>query len=113
MALTDEDLAAAGAENQYLRGNFAPLRSEGHTTDLTVDGTIPDGLDGHLLRTTPNPAGPVGPGHHWFLGDGMTHGVQLRDGQAVDVGHALVEQDQIGSPRASEFQALLTVGRIE
>ena len=83
MALTDENLAAAAAENQYLRGNFAPLRSEGHADDLRVEGTIPDGLDGHLLRTTPNPAGAVGPTHHWFLGDGMTHGIELCDGRAV------------------------------
>src|SRR5690242_7710361 len=64
--------------NTYLEGNFAPVREE-----LTVTGHIPDYLDGRFLRNGPNPVAEVDPAHyHWFTGDGMVHGVRLRDGRA-------------------------------
>ncbi|HQV58494.1 MAG TPA: carotenoid oxygenase family protein, partial [Ilumatobacteraceae bacterium] len=51
--------------------------------DLPITGTVPIELDGRYLRNGPNPIGPVDPAtHHWFLGDGMVHGVRLRDGRA-------------------------------
>ena len=74
MALTD---------NPYLEGNFAPVVEEVTAFDLEVTGTLPAGLDGRLLRNGPNPRGPVDPATHpWFVGDGMVHGVRLRDGRA-------------------------------
>ncbi|WP_028936637.1 carotenoid oxygenase family protein [Pseudonocardia spinosispora] len=69
--------------NDYLEGNFAPVREELTITDLQVTGTIPDYLDGRYLRNGPNPISEVDPAtYHWFLGDGMVHGVRLRDGKA-------------------------------
>lgn len=69
--------------NDYLEGNFAPVRKELTITDLEVTGTIPDYLDGRYLRNGPNPISEVDPAtYHWFLGDGMVHGVRLRDGKA-------------------------------
>jgi carotenoid cleavage oxygenase len=69
--------------NTYLEGSFAPVHEELTATDLTVTGTIPDYLDGRYLRNGPNPISEVDPVvYHWFLGDGMVHGVRLRDGQA-------------------------------
>ena len=47
-----------------------------------VGGTIPGELDGRYVRIGPNPFGKAGKGHHWFLGDGMVHGVRLKDGKA-------------------------------
>jgi len=69
--------------NPYLAGNFAPVHEELTVTDLAVTGHIPEHLDGRYLRNGPNPISEVDPvAYHWFLGDGMVHGVRLRDGRA-------------------------------
>ncbi len=71
------------ARNGYLDGNFGPVRTERTVTDLDVTGTIPAQLDGRFLRNGPNPVSEVDPAtYHWFMGDGMVHGVRLRDGKA-------------------------------
>ncbi|NKC00627.1 MAG: dioxygenase [Pseudomonadales bacterium] len=64
----------------HLRGNGRPVTEELTVTDLQVTGSIPKELDGRYLRTGPNPLS--GTSDHPFFGDGMTHGVRLRDGQA-------------------------------
>ena len=68
--------------SRYLEGAYAPLAEEYTAFDLPVTGTIPDGLDGRYLRNGPNPIGADPASHHWFVGDGMVHGVRLRDGRA-------------------------------
>ena len=69
--------------NRYLEGDFAPLHEEYTLTDLEVVGTIPDYLDGRYLRNGPNPIGEIDPElYHWFVGDGMVHGIRIRDGRA-------------------------------
>jgi carotenoid cleavage dioxygenase len=69
--------------NPYLQGGFAPIEQEYTLTDLEVSGTIPDYLDGRYLRNGPNPIGEIDPAlYHWFIGDGMVHGVRIRDGKA-------------------------------
>ncbi|KUI11417.1 carotenoid oxygenase [Mycobacterium sp. GA-1285] len=69
--------------NRYLEGAFAPIHEEHTLTDLEVIGTIPDHLDGRYLRNGPNPIGEVDPElYHWFTGDGMVHGIRIRDGRA-------------------------------
>ena len=40
----------------HLRNNWAPVLDERTDTDLRVDGTIPDVLQGTYVRTGPNPA---------------------------------------------------------
>ncbi len=68
--------------NPYLDGDFAPLHEEFTLTDLDVTGTVPDYLDGRYLRNGPNPIGEIDPElYHWFLGDGMLHGISIRDGR--------------------------------
>ncbi|MCH9642286.1 MAG: carotenoid oxygenase family protein [Actinomycetia bacterium] len=70
-------------ENRYLEGAFAPLSQEFTLTDLEVTGSIPDYLDGRYLRNGPNPIGEIDPElYHWFAGDGMVHGIRIRDGRA-------------------------------
>lgn len=50
---------------------------------MEVAGTIPDYLDGRYLGNGPNPIGEIDPEHtHWFIGDGMVHGIRIRDGKA-------------------------------
>ncbi len=69
--------------NRYLEGAYAPLAEEYTVTDLDVVGAIPDYLDGRYLRNGPNPIGKIDPErYHWFAGDGMVHGLRLRDGKA-------------------------------
>jgi carotenoid cleavage dioxygenase len=69
--------------NPYLEGNFAPVVEEITAEALPVTGTLPEHLDGRYLRIGPNPLAEADPAtYHWFLGDGMVHGVRLRDGQA-------------------------------
>ena len=73
-----------GQGRRYLEGNYAPVREEVTTTDLVVTGSIPRELHGRYLRIGPNPWPlPEGP-YHWFTGDGMVHGVALRDGRALE-----------------------------
>jgi carotenoid cleavage dioxygenase len=69
--------------NPYLLGNFAPVRDERDDADLEVTGAIPPELDGLLLRNGPNPILDPDPAmYHWFLGDGMLHGIELHAGKA-------------------------------
>ena len=70
------------APHPFLTGIHAPLHDERTLTDLAVTGTIPAALCGRYVRIGPNPFKPDPRGHHWFIGDGMVHGVRLRDGQA-------------------------------
>jgi carotenoid cleavage dioxygenase len=48
--------------------------------DLPVEGSIPPELCGLYARNGANPRN--GHSEHWFLGDGMIHGVSLRNGKA-------------------------------
>lgn len=69
--------------NRYLTGPYAPVEEELTAVDLAVTGELPPELDGRYLRNGPNPLVAVDPAtHHWFVGDGMVHGVRLRDGRA-------------------------------
>jgi carotenoid cleavage dioxygenase-like enzyme len=71
------------AINPYLEGNYAPVAGEVTAFDLPITGSLPPELDGRYLRNGPNPFTPPNAAtHHWFLGDGMVHGVRLRDGKA-------------------------------
>ncbi|WP_436795086.1 carotenoid oxygenase family protein [Actinospongicola halichondriae] len=72
----------ATGENPYLTGALAPVDDEVDLEDLTVTGQIPEALDGLFLRNGPNPQFPPRGDYHLFDGDGMLHGLWLRDGKA-------------------------------
>lgn len=64
-------------------GAYDPVQSETTETRLRVTGAIPEWLDGRYVRNGPNPIGAVDPAtFHYFMGDGMVHGVRLRGGRA-------------------------------
>jgi len=68
----------------FLDGNFAPVTEEVTTHDLPVTGTIPPELTGRLVRIGPNPVTPPDPAaYHWFVGNGMVHGLRLAGGAAT------------------------------
>jgi carotenoid cleavage dioxygenase-like enzyme len=62
------------------QGNFAAVTTEETIDDLEVTGSLPRELSGLFVRNGSNP--PSGRSAHWFLGDGMVHGVRLRRGRA-------------------------------
>lgn len=67
----------------FLTGLHTPMGEERTITDLSVTGSIPHDLDGRYIRIGPNPASPpIAASYHWFLGDGMVHGVRLKNGKA-------------------------------
>jgi 8'-apo-carotenoid 13,14-cleaving dioxygenase len=68
-------------DHPFLTGIHAPMTEEVTLTELAVTGTIPPTLNGRYLRIGPNPIAPD-PGHHWFTGDGMVHGVRIEGGRA-------------------------------
>jgi carotenoid cleavage oxygenase len=81
--------------NRYLQDNFAPVREEHTVTDLSVTGQLPEHLDGRYLRIGPNPVDDRDDKHHWFLGDGMVHGVRIADGEAKWYRNRYVRSDRV------------------
>lgn len=67
--------------SSYMIGNLAPVADEIDAVNLSVTGTLPGELTGRYFRNGPNPRPGTDPGH-WFGGDGMLHGVRLREGRA-------------------------------
>jgi len=68
--------------SRYLSSNYAPVTEEVTGWNLPVIGELPAELNGRYLRNGPNPSSSVdAERHHWFLGDGMVHGLRLRDGR--------------------------------
>ncbi|MGQ0833137.1 MAG: carotenoid oxygenase family protein [Microthrixaceae bacterium] len=65
----------------WLQGGFAPVVDEVETTKLTVQGGLPKALNGLYVRNGSNPRTGASP--HWFLGDGMVHGIRLDSGAAT------------------------------
>jgi carotenoid cleavage dioxygenase-like enzyme len=82
-------------ENPFLAGNYGPVHEERTETDLAVDGQVPAELRGRYLRIGPNPfVDPSGP-YHWFLGDGMVHGIELGGGKAAWYRNRWIRTDDI------------------
>ena len=80
----------------YLSNNFGPVAEEVTAFDLPVMGKLPEDLNGRYLRNGPNPLGDVDSStHHWFVGDGMVHGIRLRDGKAEWYRNRYVGSDNV------------------
>lgn len=88
------------SENPYLGGNFAPVDEEITAVDLAVVGELPRELCGRYVRNGPNPIAAQKPGkYHWFLGDGMVHGLRLIDGHAAWYRNRYVGSKQVAKQR--------------
>lgn len=70
-------------DHPFLSGIHAPMRAELTLESLPVTGTIPAALDGQYMRIGPNPVDPDPKGYHWFIGDGMVHGLAIQGGKAL------------------------------
>lgn len=64
----------------WLQGNYAPVLDEVDAFELVVRGALPPELSGLYVKNSSNP--PRSDSPHWFFGDGMVHGVSLRNGKA-------------------------------
>lgn len=72
------------AAHPYTTGIHKPMTDELTLEELAVEGEIPHHLDGQYMRIGPNPLTAIDPAkHHWFVGDGMVHGIRIRDGKAL------------------------------
>ncbi|KAJ3697815.1 hypothetical protein LUZ61_001520 [Rhynchospora tenuis] len=70
----------------YLSGNFAPVKKETPPcSDLPVKGYLPECLNGEFVMVGPNPKFAPVAGYSWFDGDGMVHGMRIKDGKATYV----------------------------
>jgi len=79
----------------HMRGNYAPVPDELTEYDLPVEGAIPKELDGWYLRNGSNPRTPTG---HWFIGDGMIHGVRIENGAAKWYRNRWVRTESFDNP---------------
>ncbi|KAK4488621.1 hypothetical protein RD792_004390 [Penstemon davidsonii] len=88
----------------YLYGNFAPVDETPPVTDLLVKGHLPECLNGEFVRVGPNPKFAPVAGYHWFDGDGMIHGMRIKDGKATYVSRfvktsRLKQEEYFGGPK--------------
>ncbi len=83
-----------GSGSRYLSGAFAPVDTEVTVFDLPVEGEIPAAVDGLLVRNGPNPIQADPATYHWFLGDGMLHGIELSGGKARSYRNRWVRTDK-------------------
>ncbi len=81
----------------FLTGIHTPMSDEITIDRLTVAGRIPVALDGRYLRIGPNPAKPDPAGYHWFIGDGMVHGIALQGGEALWYRNRWVRSDAVAA----------------
>ncbi len=91
------------ARPYWEQGNFAAVTTEETFTDLDVTGTVPPELSGLFVRNGSNP--PTGTALHWFLGDGMVHGVRLERGRA-----SWYRNRYVRTPVAEAGRDILTMG---
>ncbi|CAM6100383.1 unnamed protein product [Calypogeia fissa] len=99
--------AFEGADNEknyFLQGNYAPVEEFGPEPVLSVTGHVPECLNGAYLRVGPNPMFEPFAKYHWFDGDGMLHGLRIKDGKATYtcryVRTARLEQEEFwGAPK--------------
>lgn len=90
-------MAPPSEPHPFLSGIHQPMSEELTLTDLAVTGTIPPAFDGRYLRIGPNPIAPDPASHHWFTGDGMVHGIALRQGRAHWYRNRWIRSKRVGA----------------
>ncbi|MCX2980640.1 9-cis-epoxycarotenoid dioxygenase [Halieaceae bacterium IMCC14734] len=86
--------------NPQLEENYKPVYDEITAEEMEVIGTIPNDIAGNFLRIGPNPYYvPDIEKYHIFDGDGMIHGVHIRDGKAT-YRNRFIDSDGLREERA-------------
>ena len=94
-------LAPRDAPHPLLTGIHQPMTEELTLDDLVVEGAIPRELDGRYVRIGPNPAAPDPRTYHFFVGDGMLHGVKIRDGRALWYRNRWIRSTEVAKARGT------------
>lgn len=87
------------APHPLLNGFHEPMTEELTLQDLAVEGEIPPSLDGRYVRIGPNAAVPDPRTYHFFVGDGMLHGVRIRDGRALWYRNRWIRSTEVAKAR--------------
>ncbi len=95
----------------HLRDNQAPVEEEVTAFDLEVTGAIPPELKGRFLRNGANPQ--TGWSLHWFVGDGMVHGIELEDGKANWYRNRYVKTPMLANPGVDRTELALNTETFE
>ena len=86
------------SENPYLSGNFAPVTEEVTAFDLPRHRHDPARAERSPAAHRPEPGRPPDPAkYHWFIGNGMVHGLRLRDGRAEWYRNRFVRDDEVAA----------------
>lgn len=106
------DGSSTSEPSPYLsvKRNFAPVSDELAPENLAVSaGEIPTDLNGTYIRVGPNPYyKPIGR-YHWFSGDGMVHGVTLKDGKAA-YSNAWVKTNRLAMEKKAGYPVFADMG---
>eukprot|EP00245_Coleochaete_scutata_P001636 TRINITY_DN12023_c0_g1_i1.p1 TRINITY_DN12023_c0_g1~~TRINITY_DN12023_c0_g1_i1.p1 ORF type:complete len:531 (+),score=80.62 TRINITY_DN12023_c0_g1_i1:84-1676(+) len=96
-------------KNMFLENNYAPVDESGPWPDLPVIGELPVAINGEFVRNGPNPRFPPIRNYHLFDGDGMLHGVRIKDGKATLVSR-LVKTSRLQQETAYKRSVFIKLG---
>ncbi|KAF3771465.1 putative carotenoid cleavage dioxygenase 4, partial [Nymphaea thermarum] len=93
-----------------LAGNYAPI-DELPLTKCTVEGRLPNCLEGAYIRNGPNPQFIPNAAYHLLDGDGMLHAIHISGGQATFCSrfihtYKFTKEEEAGLPIYPNFFAL-------
>ena len=82
-----------------------PVFDEVTVTELDVKGSVPPELNGRYFRNGANPQTGTSP--HWFVGDGMIHGIEINAGKGQLVSKPLCPHPNVPQIRYRQDGTLL------
>ncbi len=97
------------SDRWWLDGNFGPVAGDLEAANLRVSGRLPAGLAGTWVRNGSNPNGDSG---HWFVGNGMVHGLRISDGRAEWYKRRLVDTPYVLDPNAGAPRGPVTFSNV-
>jgi carotenoid cleavage dioxygenase len=87
------------APHPMLTGLNRPMTEELTLAELAVEGDIPPELDGRYVRIGPNPIDADPRTYHFFIGDGMLHGIRIAGGRALWYRNRWIRSESVAKAR--------------